>query len=52
MRFSTTDGKEYDVPDQCPYCGLSTGGQHGAGCPLNPLRKKELAILDVRKDSP
>jgi len=34
MRFTTTDGKDYEVADQCPYCSLSTGGQHGAGCPM------------------
>lgn len=34
MRFTTTDGKDYVVADQCPYCSLSTGGQHGAGCPM------------------
>jgi len=33
MKVSTTDGREYWIPDFCPYCNLDTGGSHEAECP-------------------
>ena len=34
MRFVTTDGKDYVMPDQCGYCNITTGGEHQSHCPL------------------
>ena len=38
MSFSTTDGKDYYIPDTCPYCNLSTGGQHESDCPMAKIK--------------
>lgn len=35
MRFSTTDGRVWDVPDMCSYCQLDTAGNHQPHCPLS-----------------
>lgn len=34
MRFTTTDGRVYDVPDMCAHCQMDTGGNHEPHCPL------------------
>ena len=34
MHFSTSDGKECDVPDMCGFCDMDTGGNHQPNCPL------------------
>ena len=34
MKMSTTDGKEYELIDQCPYCQLNIAGNHQLTCPL------------------
>jgi len=31
--ISTTDGKEFLIPDMCPYCQLDTAGNHDLKCP-------------------
>jgi len=38
MHFSTSDGKQWDVPEMCAHCQLNTGGEHEKDCPLfNPI---------------
>ena len=49
MRFTTTDGKVYDVPDTCPCCSLSTGGGHQAGCPMADRNFEQGVYLPERK---
>ena len=34
MRFSTTDGRVWDVPDMCTHCQMTSGGQHESHCPM------------------
>ena len=34
MYYSTTDGKESHIPDQCSCCNLNTAGEHEGNCPL------------------
>lgn len=34
MRYSTTDGRVWDVPDMCAHCQMDTGGNHQSWCPL------------------
>ena len=41
MRITTTDGREFYVPDMCIYCSLDTVGNHRWDCPCNPHRYKK-----------
>ena len=34
MAEKTTDGKTITSPDMCPYCSLTTAGDHQPDCPL------------------
>ena len=34
MRITTTDGEEYHILENCPYCHLNTAWQHEAHCPM------------------
>lgn len=40
MRFSTTDGKAWDVSDQCAFCDMDTGGNHKLNCPCHPIAEQ------------
>jgi len=42
-------GKGEIMADLCPFCNLSTGGEHEWGCPLHPSRTviKPTPVLDV-----
>ncbi len=37
MKFTTTDGQEYYLGENCPYCYPNTAGQHDIKCPLYKL---------------
>lgn len=34
MKFNTTNGKEWNILDCCPYCQLDTDGSHQSTCLL------------------
>ena len=40
LKISTTDGAEYELPDMCACCNMSTGGEHERHCPLFALAQK------------
>ncbi len=51
MHFLTTDGREWDVAENCLYCRLNTVGQHHVTCPLAPaapLFRPQETKIEVR----
>ena len=55
MRYSTTDGRVWDVADQCAHCQMDTGGNHQSWCPLSqvghyePITNVEITIHPQRE---
>jgi len=50
MRITATDGIDYEHPDMCPYCNITTGGQHQWNCPaFPPFRKLYEVGVDISK---
>jgi len=56
MKYITTDGKEYDFPEMCPYCEMNTGG-HQFNCPLyrnfqlwNEFAREDIELAEMGMD--
>lgn len=47
MRYSTTDGRVWDVPDMCAHCQMDTGGNHQSHCPLSRSHSPEI-VTDTK----
>ena len=45
-----TDGSYRCFIDQCPYCTMSTGGEHEIGCPNRGLSFVEPFVNDYKYD--
>jgi len=49
MFISTTDGKQYYLPDMCSYCPMDTAGNHTIGCPLSLLKVPQEVLKLIHK---
>ena len=45
MRITTTDGQDYEMPDMCSCCLITTGGEHEANCPCRENKNGSDCIL-------
>ena len=50
MIITTTDGRDYEYLDMCPYCRITTEGNHQWNCPaFPPFRKLYEVGVDISK---
>jgi len=48
MIKTTTDERDYEYPAMCPYCNITTGGQHQWNCPAFPPFRKLYEVSPIR----